>query len=133
MKESVFTALKPVKGRQQLAFVARAAAIGFLAGAGIGYALGAGRIFLGWAVTWQTAALVLAAGPILGVLVGLALRRSWKSAAAAVDLHYGLKDRAVTALEFVNKTDASELHQLQIADALDHLQRVEPKKVVPLA
>ena len=132
MKESVYAALKPVKGRQQLAFVTKAAAWGFVAGALVGYALGAGRIFLGWSVSWQAAAAVLAAGPVLGLVIGLALRRSWKSAAAAVDHHYNLKDRAVTALEFVNKTDPTELHGLQINDALDHLKRIEPKKVVPL-
>ena len=47
---------------------------------------------------------VLAAGPLLGVA-----RRRWSgraagdAAAAAVDAHYGLKDRAVTALDFVGR------------------------------
>ena len=50
-------------------------------------------------------ALVLVAGPVLGFLVGLALRRSWHDAAVAVDDHYLLKDRTVTALAFAEQAD----------------------------
>jgi len=133
MKESVFAALKPVKGRQQLAFALRAAVFGLVAGSLAGIVLGVGRLFLGWSVPWPTAAAVLAAGPVLGLLIGIILRRSWHHAAAAVDGHYQLKDRSVTALEFLHKPEHTELHDLQIADTVEHLNRVEPQKVVPLA
>jgi hypothetical protein len=75
---------------------------------------------------------VLAAGPVLGLLVGLLLRRGWHDAAAAVDGHYGLKDRAVTALAFSAAPAPTELQTAQIGDALGHLQKAEPKAVVPL-
>jgi hypothetical protein len=133
MKESVYAALKPVKGRQQLAFALRAAVFGLVAGSLAGIVLGVGRLFLGWSVPWPTAAAVLAAGPVLGLLLGIILRRSWHHAAAAVDGHYQLKDRSVTALEFLRKPEHTELHDLQIADTVEHLNRVEPERVVPLA
>jgi hypothetical protein len=69
---------------------------------------------------------------VLGLLAGLALRKSWHDAAAAVDGHYGLKDRSVTALAFADQTNPTEWHSLQIEDAMAHFGTVEPKAVVPL-
>src|SRR5262249_5712337 len=56
--------------------------------------------------------------------------RSWRMAAAAVDTHYQLKDRAVTALRFVD-SPATALHELQVQDAAQHLKTVQPRQVVP--
>jgi hypothetical protein len=131
MHASVQNALAPVRRRQQLAFTMRAAVYGLLAGgvAGIGFAV-AQWFTSGTVSAWVAA--VVAAGLVLGLLVGLVWRRSWHDAAAAVDAHYQLKDRSTTALEFVAKTDAGDLHRLQIGDALQHLTRVEPKAVAPI-
>jgi hypothetical protein len=75
---------------------------------------------------------VIAAGPVLGLVVGLAWRRPWQHAAAAVDSHYQLKDRSATALDFLARADAGDMHHLQIADALGHLGRMDPDRVVPM-
>jgi hypothetical protein len=75
---------------------------------------------------------LLLAGPAVGLLAGLWLRRSWHGAGAAVDGHYGLKDRAVTALAFAGQPEPTDLQELQLADAMTHLGRVEPRAVVPL-
>jgi hypothetical protein len=130
MHTTVQTALAPVRRRQQLVLTIRATVYGLLAGslAGVAAAL-AQRWATGAVTAWVAAA--LAAGPALGLLVGLLWRRTWHDAAVAVDTHYRLKDRSATALEFLAKSDAGDLHRLQIDDALEHLNRVEPKAVVP--
>jgi hypothetical protein len=60
------------------------------------------------------------------------MRRSWHSAAAAVDGHYQFKDRSVTALAFVDLPDQSDLRTLQIADAMSHFGSVEARAVTPI-
>jgi hypothetical protein len=64
------------------------------------------------------------------------LRHSWQSAAIAVDSHYRLKDRVLTALAFLRnpkgKPGQAGWSELQVADALAHLAKVEPNKVVPV-
>ena len=101
-------ALGPVRHRQWLALIAETTAWGILAGAGAGLMLAA--------VQWATAAeasLAAVLGTILagmatGVLVGVCWRRGWTASARAVDRHYGLKDRALSALAFTEAgaTDA---------------------------
>jgi hypothetical protein len=131
MYASVQSALAPVRRRQQLAFTVRATVYGLLAGGVAGILTALLQWRAGGAVSAWVAA-VVAAGPLLGLLVGLLWRRSWHDAAAAVDAYYQLKDRSTTALEFLAKRDAGDLHQLQISDAITHLTRVEPKAVVPI-
>ncbi len=63
---------------------------------------------------------------------GCACAASWHDAAAAVDAHYGLKDRAVTALAFADQPTPTDLHSMQIATRSAHLGTVEPKAVVPM-
>src|SRR5205085_12561206 len=98
MKQAIHAALKPVRARQQTVFILRCVAVGLLAASAAGLALGAVRIATGQELSPGIA--VLAAGPLLGLLIDLAIRRGWHGAAAAVDGHYQLKDRTVTALAF---------------------------------
>lgn len=132
MREAILSALRPVRSRQQTAFVLHCTAAGLAASAAAGLLLGAARWLFALPVTPGLAAGVLAAGPALGLFAGLVLRRSWHAAAAAVDGHYRLKDRAVTALAFADHPAPTDLHKLQVADAMTHLQWVEPKAVVPI-
>lgn len=134
MRETMYRMLAPVRRRQQMSFALRALVNGLLAGSVLGLLVGLLGWRSGWAVSaWLTAA--LAAGPVLallGGLVGLAWQRSWRGAALAVDRHYGLKDRSATALEFLARSDAGDMHRLQVADAVEHLRVVDPRQVVPL-
>ena len=66
------------------------------------------------------------------ITAALSLQRDWHDAAAAVDAHYGLKDRTVTALAFASQPAPSELQTIQMADALGHLNKIRPEAVVPL-
>jgi hypothetical protein len=132
MKKSIYAALKPVRVRQQTLFALRCAVLGLGIAAVVGLALGAARLLFGLELPAGARVAVLAAGPLLGLLAGLLLRRNWHGAGAAVDGHYGLKDRAVTALAFAEQPTPTDLQVLQMTDAMDHLGRVEPKAVVPL-
>src|SRR5579883_759716 len=132
MKEAIYGALRPVRSRQQAAFVLRCAAAGLAGSAAAGLILGIARVVFGLPVAPGVAGGVLLAGPAVGSVVGLALRRGWHAAAAAVDGHYRLKDRAVTALAFADQPAPTDLHRLQVADAMTHLGAVEPKAVVPI-
>src|SRR4051812_2098119 len=103
MRQALYSVLRPLRTRQQLLFALRCAALGLIASAVVGLVVGVCR--LAWGLEVGTAARVglLVAGPVLGLLVGLLLQRSWRGAAAAVDEHYRLKDRAVTALAFAHQ------------------------------
>src|SRR5262245_18253760 len=131
MHSSVHDALDPVRHRQRLLNAVRATVYGLLIGsvAGIAFAM------TQWSLTGTVSAWVagvIAAGPVLGLIVGLCWRRPWQLAAAAVDGHYQLKDRSATALDFLAKADAGDMHKLQIADAMSHLSRMDPDRVVPM-
>jgi hypothetical protein len=132
MKQAIHAALKPVRVRQQALFTLRCVAAGLMASAAVGLALGVTRLGLELNLSIGTAAAVLAAGPLLGLLAGLVLRRGWHAAAASVDGHYQLKDRTVTALAFADQPAPTDVHTLQMADAVNHLGTVEPKAVAPL-
>ena len=132
MTQAIHAALKPTRSRQQKLFALRSALIGLTVSAVVGVVLGIGRLAWGYEFSWAARAIVLAAGPLLGFVVGLILRQTWHGAAVAVDEHYLLKDRTVTALAFSEQAAANDLHNLQMADAMSHLQTVEPQAVAPL-
>ncbi|MEO6808719.1 MAG: hypothetical protein ABI353_06365 [Isosphaeraceae bacterium] len=131
MPGRIFRELRPVRRRQQIAAILGSTAWGLLASALIGVGLGVWHLLTRLSVPLALAAPVMLAGPGLGLLVALARRGGWQTAATAVDVHYQLKDRTATALDFLNRTKAEPIHELQIQDALEHLSRVEPRAVVP--
>ncbi len=132
MREAIQTALRRVRSRQQMLFALRCVVTGLIVGAAAGLAVGAVRQAFALNISWLVGAAAIAAGPVVGLLVGLTLRRDWHAAAAAVDAHYGLKDRAVTALAFANQNAPTELQTIQMSEALGHLGTVQPEAVVPL-
>jgi hypothetical protein len=110
----------------------RGVVLGLLAGSLAGIGLGVWRAVPGHAVSWWVGLGVLLAGPVLGLLAGALWRRHWHEAATAVDATYGLKDRIATALDFLTRHLPTPLHELQVADAEEHLAAVKPREVVPL-
>ena len=131
MRNAIYSALNPVRVRQQRLFALRCAAVGLLGAGLLGAAIGAVRLVFGFDVP-SSALGLLAVGPAVGLLFGFVARRSWHQAAVAVDTHYGLKDRTVTALAFATTTTPSAFQDLQFADATAHLTTLDPKAVVPL-
>ena len=121
--------LSPVRSRQRWARAGRWAAWGLPPAAAVAAGL-AGANLAGAATVplWAVLA-VLAAGPALGALAGLLKPSGLNRAAEAVDAHYGLKDRATTALSL--PAGDSPWTALQRSDAAAHLARVRPREVVP--
>jgi hypothetical protein len=132
MRDAIQAALQRVRSRQQTLFALQCVVVGLIVGAAGGLAVGVIRQALDLDTSRAVGAAVMVAGPVLGLIVGLSLRRDWHGAAAAVDAHYGLKDRAVTALAFAGQPAPSELQTIQINEALGHLNTVKPEAVVPL-
>src|SRR5579872_2849177 len=128
MARPVRDQLAPVRKRQRWVCAAQWSIWGLTAGSLVAIGLEAGRAF-GWiAVSPVSIWSVLAAGPFLAGLAGLVSRHSWQAAAIAVDSHYRLKDRVLTALAFLRKPGPAAWSELQVADALAHLAKVEPHR-----
>ncbi|QDT16224.1 coiled-coil domain-containing protein [Alienimonas californiensis] len=121
--------LARVRTRQRLARAGRWAAWGLVPSAVVGAMLGVLNVTGAATVPPWAALAALAAGPVIGALAGLLWASGLNRAAAAVDAHYGLKDRATTALAW-SKTD-SPWASLQRSDAAERLRTVEPAAVVP--
>ncbi len=130
MRGRIYGSLRPVRRRQLGMLLVRAAAWGLLVGSVGGVYLGVMRL-VGRPVPPALTLAFLVGGPVLGAIIGALRGRSFGAAASAVDAYYGLKDRASTALEFLDKAEPTALHTLQVADAEAHLGRVQAREVAP--
>src|SRR5688500_16814126 len=99
MRNEVRQRLQPVRIRQRLLSSLHSATSGLFAGAVLAILLGVSR-WAGAPIETSLIFTVLLTGLLLGALYGLLRRSTWTSAAVAIDQHYGLKDRALTALAF---------------------------------
>ncbi|MEK6257524.1 MAG: hypothetical protein AABP62_02800 [Planctomycetota bacterium] len=137
MTEALRSRLQPVQRRQVWQTIAVWVVGGLLLGSVIGLGCGVARLTTGWAEGGWLATMALLAGPIAGAVASLAWllpRPNWIAAARAVDRHYQLKDRTESALDFSRKQvapDKQAFAELQLADAMSHLSRVEPEAVAP--
>jgi hypothetical protein len=135
MSDRILQKLEPVRRRQLGLEALRYAAMGLLTSSLLGVGLGvwrwqqagaaAGAYWSLWALT------ILVAGPVLGAIVGLVRGRSAQVAAAAVDQQYGLKDRVLSAIDFIRRGQPTALHALQVADAEKHIAGLDPRRVAP--
>ena len=76
-------------------------------------------------------ALGMATGMIGGLVIGLLTPIDRLESARAIDRHYRLKDRVLTASKISLKSEHTTMEGLQIVDAIRHTESVEPAKVVP--
>ncbi len=138
MRETILNKLKPVRQRQLLVSVIKATWQGLFVGAIAATLVAVLRLSQLGDVSALGGVGVLIAVPLLSAVVAgvwYVIKTDWRNAARAVDQSYELKDRTETALAFLNRQGshmAGEIEQLQLADAVHHLQRVQPKKVVPV-
>src|SRR5579864_9059449 len=98
MARPVCDQLAPVRMRQRWIYAAQSAVWGLTAASVVAIGLEVVRAIEWATVSTTTIWSVLAAGPILAGLIGLLSQHSWQAAAVAVDTHYHLKDRVLTAL-----------------------------------
>jgi hypothetical protein len=132
MGKAIQSRLDPVRRRQQHHRALWCAAWGLVGSAAVVLACALLRRFAGWQISGGMIAALAALAPLAGYVAGLVWRRKLADAAGAIDAHYRLKDRAATALAFLEKSKTSGVHKLAVDDALAHLDRVDPKKVVPI-
>jgi hypothetical protein len=131
MGKAIQLQLDPVRRRQQQVRALTCAAVGLFASAAALVVC----VLIRWLAGWQPQSALLlviaAAGPALCYLAGTLWQHDWRDAAIAVDAHYQLKDRVLTALEFLGKPDSTRVHRLAVQDAMEHLDNIDARQVVP--
>ena len=132
MESKILAALSPVRLRQRCQSATVGAIYGVFVAAIVGVVLGAIRLTTGEAFTIPGLLVALFGACALGAVIGMLWSRPWKQAAAAVDNHYELKDRTITALEFAKSDDQTEFHELQLNDATAHLADIDAKNAAPI-
>ncbi len=80
--------------------------------------------------TWALplAAGTLIAGALVGAVWGALKRTSVADAARLADRAWGLEDRVATAMDWVGRSDRPALVDALIADTLQRIERLEPRK-----
>ncbi len=134
MSEKIREQLRPIRQRQRWAAVLTVMVWGLFVGGACALVLSVLRSS-GVAVepAWVLAA--LAAGLGLGAALGLLRKSSWNQAAEAVDAHYHLKDRVISALQFSQRDfqgEQASLCELQVADTLRRIEGVDAGEVCVL-
>lgn len=84
------------------------------------------------AIAWGPAAMLIAAGGLLGLCGGALRRSSPQEAARLVDEACALKDASVTALQFSGEGETDPIRRLQIQATESQLKTVQPAACVPL-
>ena len=130
MERQIFQSLHLTRRRLNIRWAFQMAVYGLLASVSVIFIAGLWRLISPYEVSMNMILGTLLAGPVAGIVIAFLTPRNWKSAANMVDEHYQLKDRASSALEFTEKSNETELHQLQIADALEHVKTVKAEEVV---
>lgn len=124
--------LDPVRRRQRWVHSLRWAAWGLVASAAVAALFALGRWLGGWELTVPRTLAIVLSGPIVGALAALIARSDWRAAARAIDAHYRMQDRTTSALEFLSREDVTSVHQLAVDDAIEHLNKVDAREVVPI-
>ena len=125
--------LSPIRKRLWLASMARGATLGLFVGTGLALVAAVLRLATVPTMHWAWPIGIVMAGAAIGLLFGMFGRRDNHSAARLVDQCYDLKDRSISTLQFVSESNPDSVRQLQIADAQQHLQQVDPAECVPLS
>lgn len=131
MERQIHHVLTPVRWRQRLQASLTAGLWGLAIAAVAGLVVSVWKFAAGTPVPWWMAVSLLVAGPVIGALAGSFVSNTWRLAAAAVDQRYRLKDRTVTALEFLAAPAPGELHILQVTETVSQLNVVDARQVVP--
>jgi len=126
---SIENILVRVSRRIRLRNVANGACIGLTIGCFVAVVIAAVSIAV-VPVSWIVLPVVAFGFVVVGAIGGAVVPVSSSATARLVDQHYGLKDRAITGLQFQNESDP--VRQLQAEDARQHLTRVVPNDCVPV-
>jgi hypothetical protein len=131
MEQKIHSRLDPVRQRQQQLRALQCAAGGLFVSAALLLICVLARWLAGWQPSVVAVIGLALAIPALAYVGGVLWRRDWRHAAIAVDSHYSLKDRILTALDFLRRGDANDVQRLAVDDAIRHLNRVDARQVIP--
>jgi hypothetical protein len=126
----IYDKLTPVRNRQKAASVLRHMGRCMLAAAIVSAVLAIANCIVGVSHLRLAGWIVLASGPIVGIVLALVSRGSWSVAARAVDRHFRLDDRVQSAVAFLEGGNLSGLYALQVSDAAAHLAKLNTKAAV---
>ena len=125
--------VRDVQVRLQRQWLWQCISAGLLAGGAIGTSAALIRILAHGFYSWMWVAAAVLAPVIVAGCVAIVRSSSLQLAARTIDIKCGLKDRTQTALQFLASTaDDSALRRLQIEDAENHLQSVDPVLIAPI-
>ncbi len=130
---SIMQHVRDVQVRQQRQWFWQCVSLGLLAGGAVGALAAAIRILAQGVFSWMWVAATVLAPVIVAGCLAIVRSTSMQLAARTIDTQCGLKDRTQTALQFLASiADDSALRRLQVQDAENHLQSVDPVKVAPI-
>lgn len=129
---SIASTLESVRRRIWWAHIVRSASTGLAVGAAVGSALAIARVLLPDLSLWLPIAAVAVGGSV-GAVIGVCRPVPVVTAAKVIDSYYGLKDRALTALQFEKAAGEDPVRALQLQDAERHLAQVRPAECAPVA
>ena len=130
MRNEVQVQLSSIRTRQRLSRSFSWGAMALLAGASLGcilLILQRAEIMAEGPGAW----IMVASAALLGLAVGFLWPNSWNGTASLVDSTYDLKDRALTAMDFADRSGADDLQRMQVEEAMEHLSKVNPVEVLP--
>ncbi len=129
LPERLTNRLRLVRRRQYRWIILRAAIRGLFVGALAGFA---GSLILRFGADVASWGLLVA--PMLGLLLGVAYGAlhppDWDFVARRIDQSHQLQDRTLTAWHFAQRDHPSALQRLQMRDAAQHLQQIDPQAAV---
>ena len=125
--------VRDVQIRQQRQWLWQCVSAGLFAGGAIGTSAAVIRILTQGSISWMWVVAAVLTPVIAAASVAVTNTCSMQLAARTIDRQCGLKDRTQTALQFLaTSADNNPLRRLQVEDAADHLQAVDPLKVAPI-
>lgn len=132
MQDQLNNLLAPAVARQRLGAALRSAARALLLGSIVALLLLPGRLIGGELIAgWLIAAVPIVAA-LLGAIAGYVRGGDLSAAARAVDRHYRLHDRLISALEFSASGAKSAFQRRQVDDALAAAGRVDVRRAISL-
>jgi hypothetical protein len=130
---SIMQRVRDVQIRQQRQWLWQCVSAGLLAGGAIGTSAALIRILTEGALSWLWVAAAVLAPVLVASCVAIVNSRTMLLAARTIDSQCGLKDRTETAMQFLASAACdSPLQRLQMQDAENHLQSIDPVKVAPI-
>ncbi len=122
--------LDPVIGKLRRQIVLRFASTGLVAAGVVGIVLGLARVVASDWVPWYLIVAAVVLIPLAAAVFATTRKIDRRDAARAIDRHYDLQDRTLTALAFLREGESNELQQMQIDDAMARLGSLDSRKVV---